>query len=61
MSYILNVIGDATYLTIEQDDNRQEEDEEKEYDDDEQSILFALKRLAEAQKVFQRIETEQFI
>lgn len=49
MSYILHVKGDATYLTIEQDDNRQEEDEEKDYDDDEHSILFALKRLAEAQ------------
>ena len=49
MSYILNVLGDATYLTIEQEDNRQEADEDKDYDDDEQSILYALKRLAEAQ------------
>lgn len=49
MSYILNVLGDSTYLTIEQEDNRQEADEEKDYDDDEQSILYALKRLAEAQ------------
>lgn len=52
MNYILNVEGEGTLLTIEQNDNRPGSEgsveEDLEVEDDGQSVLSLLKRLAES-------------
>jgi len=48
MSYMLSTEGDDTLLTIEQNDNRPGAEEAQETDDAGQSVLTALKQLAES-------------
>jgi uncharacterized protein YndB with AHSA1/START domain len=48
MSYVLNEEGNNTLLAIEQNDNRPETGVQESHDDDGQSVLSALKSIAEA-------------